>query len=381
MSARSLRVVGGDARSRASTARARSTNSVTGGGPRRALEARRCAVAGGVSERRPRRPARRGCAARCGSSPGSVAVGATVYSRTRTGAASTICSKLSSTISTRRSARARARCAPRARPRRCRGCRGCTAIVGQQQSGLEHVLEERRSTSRRGTIVARRAAISIARRLLPMPPGPMRLTTPVACLGRASVAHASMPSRSRPIGVGVGHRDARDGGSVPRARSRARRTPATRRSARPGAWRGRRRPESSQARRRVEVQVGDAVSSAWMRAMSSVRRSSRAAVLLRCRSAWASSRGARLYSSSSPEISSSGRDPAVARRRRCRRTRRSGRGTRGTARGAGGGGRPARTSPGPAAGARWPCLARTLVGASSRRVGADEHPDPLVGRA
>ena len=69
---------------------------------RGAFQARRAGALGRAAASPPRRPVRRGCAARSGWSPGSSPAGATVYRRTRTGAASTICSKLSSTISTRR---------------------------------------------------------------------------------------------------------------------------------------------------------------------------------------------------------------------------------------------------------------------------------------
>ena len=144
---------------------------------RRRGPGRRCA-----SARAPRRPARPGCAARSGWSPGS-SRSARPCTAGRARARHPRSARSCRARSARVGRRARARCAPRARLRRCRGCRGCSAIVGSSSPGSS-TSSSARSTCRRGTGPCVAIATSIARRLLPMPPGPMRLTTR-RCRGRA----------------------------------------------------------------------------------------------------------------------------------------------------------------------------------------------------
>ena len=213
----------------------------------RAVEASRAAVGVGRRQRAaPRRPARRGSAARCGSSRGSCASGATVYSRTSTGAASTICSKLSSTMSTRRPASACAMRSSRAAsplsrmPRRVRDRR-------QQQARLEHALE------RDEVDAVGEEVLGGARRLdrepaLADPAGSDEADHPVVA-AREQLAHlgeVALPADRRRCRARA--RAAASGGARPALRVELRRA-GTRRTARRGASRGRRRP-APRARRR-----------------------------------------------------------------------------------------------------------------------------------
>ena len=134
-------------------------------------------------------------------------------------------------------------------------------IVGdrrQQQSGLEHALERARSTRRRGRGRRIARAVSIASRLLPMPPGPMRLTTRSVPRARSVADGVDVglaadrrgvgdrhPARSRSgvTGSGIGVAAAARDSSKRSARSMAR-SPAT--------WSSRSAAES-------EVEVGGGV--------------------------------------------------------------------------------------------------------------------------
>ncbi len=145
---------------------------------------------------RRRTPARRGSAARCGSSPGTSPAAPPPTGARCTGAASTICSKLSSTTSTRRPAsacamRSSSAASPLSRMPRAYAIAGTSSPGSRTPSSSTKYVPSGKRSSPRG------ARSRSASRLLPMPPGPIRLRTRrrVAC---EQVAHRVRgPPRAR----------------------------------------------------------------------------------------------------------------------------------------------------------------------------------------
>jgi hypothetical protein len=198
-----------------------------------------------------------------------------VYSRTRLGAASTICSKLSSTISTLPPSRAHARCAPRAGFAVVADAEG-VGDRGQQQPVLEHALEQRRSTCRRGRGPPWRGATSIARPALADAAGADEAHDAVLSASRAAAALGEVVLAADRGRVRRGH--ARRRGSAAPSRG-GRRGHGTGRSARRGGWPRSRPPASSRSAASWNGRYA-AVSSRWMRAIISSRRLSRWSRLL-----------------------------------------------------------------------------------------------------
>ena len=149
-----------------------------------------------------------------------VVFGSSVNSCARRGAASRICSKLSSTSSIRRSPTARARSAtasldPESRTPRASAIAAATRVGSVTCSSSTNDT----SSSPRSAI---RWAISMASRLLPIPPGPARVTRRTSSRSRS--ASTSATSACRPIvsvyGTGTPRAAGTDAATVPRAPSK-----------------------------------------------------------------------------------------------------------------------------------------------------------------
>ena len=358
-------VLVGERRSRAwPPARGRRT-ARTAGELRRAVERSRAAASVGRRQRlRPRRPARRGCAARCGWSRGS-------------SPAARPCTAGRAPARHRRSARScRARSA-RAGPSSARAMRSSSA-------GLAVVADAERS--RRSSAAAARArarpraatkydavgeevlgcacATSIASRLLPIPPGPIRLTT----RSLAAVEQLAHLARGRARGRSsscraTGMRATRDARRLARRRRRprARLVEALGEQGREVAGDlvlelvgGLEREVGGGV---VGLDAGDELVEALVAVVAALDVDE-----LRHRCA---GRGCTRPRGPRPPRRAR---PSRSCRRRCRRRRRSARGRSGRARAAGAAARRARTSPAPGACRSIAARAARRSSASSRRV-------------
>ena len=171
-----------------------------------------------------------------------VAPGRSVRSETTSGAASMICSKLSSTMRSRRPARAIPSCSlsgasPVSRTPSSRAIAPSTSSGSRTCASATNVTRSKRAPALRAT--------SIARRLLPIPPGPTSVTS--RCASSPSHSSSVARSRSRPIAseYGAGMRPARSRLDARAPVRRARRRTARRAASRGRPPRARRAPRPS----------------------------------------------------------------------------------------------------------------------------------------
>ena len=314
------------------------------------------------------------------SSRGTSRRAASVSSVATSGAASTTCSKLSSTMRSRRPARATPSCSISGRSPVSR-TPSSRAIAGSTSRGLAHVLErhERHPVE---PVAARACATSIARRLLPIPPGPTSVTSRVRRRRRATRAASRPRARGRPPSVygsgdAPGRRRRRRCADPRRRRSARRARDASNRSASRVARSASMSSASSSA---VENGVYDAVSSSRIRLEELGEPLLALGGLLHVDELRHLARGEAVLVLEAGDLLAGG-DPAVLLPVDADEHVALRRGRRGRARAAGAAARRARTSPARGAAARSRRARRARSGSSSFEGRADEDPQPLVGRA